>query len=103
MKQAVEYFQGLCYKISIFDISCDNPTFVYGDNQSVLANISVPDSTLKNNPKPIAFHLVQECCMHDEWSTKYVNTHENPEYLLTNPLPSGEEWWSFVRMFLYWL
>ena len=41
-------------------ISCDDQTFIYGDNQSVLANTTVPDSTLKKTLQSIAYHFVQE-------------------------------------------
>ena len=51
MEQAVEYFQGLCYKISMFIIPFEYPTFIYGKKQSVLANNSVPASTLNKKSK----------------------------------------------------
>ena len=41
-------------------ISCDDLTFIYGDNQSVLANTTVPDSSLKKKLQSIAYHFVQE-------------------------------------------
>ena len=34
--------------------------FVYGDNQSILANTTGPDSALKKKSNSIAFHFVQE-------------------------------------------
>ena len=39
-------------------ILCDDPTFIYGDNQSVLANTTVPDLMLKNKSQSIAYHFV---------------------------------------------
>ena len=45
MKQATEYIHSLRYKISIMGISVDEPDFVFGDNQSVLANTTAPGST----------------------------------------------------------
>ena len=44
MKQAVECVRGLRYKIKIFGILYEDPTFVYDDNQSVIANTSVQAS-----------------------------------------------------------
>ena len=67
MKQWCEYVRGLRYKLIVMGISCDNPTFVYGDNQSVLANTTVPDLTLKKKSQSIAYHLVQEGASRDEW------------------------------------
>ena len=58
MKQCCEYVCGLRYKLRMMGISCDNPTFIYGDNQSVLANTTVPDSMLKKKLQSIAYHFV---------------------------------------------
>jgi len=77
--------------------------FMYGDNQSVLANTSVPDSTLKKKSNSIACHFVREGCAHDEWRTTYVRSADNPADLMTKPLPSGEKRSRFVCMLLWWL
>ena len=101
MKQATEYIRGLRYKLRMMGIPVDEPAFVYGDNQSVLANTSAPTSTLKKKSNAIAYHFVREGCARDEWRTAYVNTHENVADLLTKPLPSGEKRWKFVRVLLH--
>ena len=82
-------------------IPCEDPTFIYGDNQSVLANTTIPDSTLKKKSQSIAYHFVQEGAAQDEWRMTYVNTHENEADLLTKQLPSGEKRKSFVRKLLH--
>jgi hypothetical protein len=38
MKQATEYIRGLRYKLRMMGITVDEPAYVFGDNQSVLAN-----------------------------------------------------------------
>ena len=101
MKQCCEYIHGLRYKSRMMGISCDDPTFIYGDNQSVLANTTVPDSTLKKKLHSITYHFVQEGAAWDEWRMTYVNTHENEADLLTKQLPSGEKRKSFVRKLLH--
>jgi hypothetical protein len=97
MKQCCEYVRGLRFKIRAMGIPCEDPTFIFGDNQSVLWNTTIPDSTLKKKSNSIAYHFVREGCAKDEWRTAYVNTHENPADLLTKPL-SGEKRSKFVRM-----
>ena len=82
-------------------IHVNGPTFVKGDNQSVLCNTTIPDSTLKKKSQSIAYHFVREGVARDEWRTAYVNTHENPVDLLTKPLPAGEKRRNFVRMLLH--
>ena len=58
MKQCCEYVHGLRYKLRMMGISCDDPTFIYGDNQLVLVNTPVPDLTLKKKLQSITFHFV---------------------------------------------
>ena len=72
-------------------IPCSDPTFIYGDNQSVLANTRKPDSVRKKKSNSIAYHFIGEGCAKDEWRMTYINTHLNPADLLTKPLPSGEK------------
>ena len=47
MKLCTEYIRGLKFKLRIMVIACDSPPYIYGDNQSVLANTSMPHSMLK--------------------------------------------------------
>ena len=103
MKQCTEYLRGLRYKLRMMGIPCSGPSFIYGDNQSVLSNTAVPDSTLKKKSQSIAYHFVREGCARDEWRITYVNTHLNPADLLTKPLPSGKKRASFVQMILHHL
>ena len=58
MKQATEYIRGLWYKLRMMGITVDEQDFVFGDNQSVLANTTAPGSTLKKKSNAIAYHFV---------------------------------------------
>ncbi len=81
-------------------ITLDEPTFVFGDNQSVLANTATPASTLKKKSNAIAYHFVREGCACDEWQTAYINTNDNIADLLTKPL-AGPKRSKFVQMILH--
>ncbi len=82
MKQATEYIRVLRYKLRMMGIMVDEPAYVFGDNQSVLANTTAPGSMLKKKSNAIAYHFVREGCAHDEWRTTYINTDENVADLL---------------------
>lgn len=101
MKQLCEYLRGLRYKLRMMGIPVLGPAYIHGDNQSVLANTTIPESTLKKKNQSIAYHFVREGAARDEWRTSYVNTHENEADLLTKLLPSGEKRHNFVRRFLH--
>ena len=79
----------------------EGPTCIYGDNQSLLANTTIEDYTLKKKSQSIALHFVDEGVVRDEWRTTYVNTHGNEADLLTKHLPHGEKRKGFVSNLLH--
>ena len=101
MKACCEYLRGLRYKLRMMGIPVEHCCFIYGDNQSVLANTTVPQSVLKKKSNSIAYHFVREGVAQDEWRTTYVETNFNPADLLTKPLPFGQKQRWFVGMLLY--
>ena len=73
MKQAADYIRGFFYKVRIFRIQVEEPSYMYDDNQSVLAGSTRPESTLNKKAQSIAFHFIREGCAADEWRTTYIN------------------------------
>ena len=47
MKQCAEYVRDIRYKLRMMGIPCELPTFIYGDNQSILYNTTLPESVFK--------------------------------------------------------
>ena len=82
-------------------IPCEGPAYIASDNQSVLANTTVPDLTLKKKSQSICYHFVREDAARDEWRTPYVSTHDNEADLLTKVLPVGAKRHGFVRRVLH--
>ena len=103
MKQCCEYIRGIRYKLRMMGIPVDLPTYIFGDNQSVLAKTSRPHSTLKKKASSIAFHYVSEEVAKGEWCTTYLNIHLNPADLLTKSLPGGEKRARFTAYLLHYL
>ncbi len=101
MKQCCEYIKGLKYKLQMMGIPCDEPAYIEADNQSVLANTTIPDSTLKKKIQSIAYHMVREGAARDEWRTPYVSTHDNEADLLTKQLASGPKRKGFVMNLIH--
>ena len=101
MRQCCEYLRGLRYKLRMMGLPVGNPCFIFGDNQSVLWNTTVPDSMLKKKTASVSYHFVREGVSADEWRTTYINTKENPSDILTKNLPAGESRYKKVRMIMY--
>lgn len=102
MKHCTEYVRGLRYKLRMMGIPCDEPAYVFGDNQSVLKNGSIPDSVLKKKSNSIAYNFVREGVAMNEWLLAYVNTKENLADFLTKPLPADQRM-KLVRRILHHL
>ena len=103
MKQCCEYLRGLRYKLRMMGIPVEGPSFIFGDNKSVLVNSSKPDSVLKKKSNSIAYHFVREGCAANEWRVTYINTHSNVADLLTKPLGGGEKRRRFIGMVLHYV
>jgi hypothetical protein len=58
MKQATEYIRGLRYKLQMMGTTVDELAYIFGDNQSVLANTTAPGSTSKKKSNAIAYHFI---------------------------------------------
>ena len=67
-------------------IKIDGPTYVYGDNMSVIHNTSNPKSFLKKKSKSICYHVVREAVAMRECMTTHVPTARNWADLLTKVL-----------------
>jgi hypothetical protein len=90
MKTACEANRGFRYKLRMMGIPCEEPTYIYGDNQSVLHNIQRPESQLKKKCNSIAYHFVREAVAMGECLTSYINTKENFADLMTKSVPDGD-------------
>ena len=60
IKTGVEALRGIRYKLRMMGVPLTGPTYVYGDNVSVIYNTSQPESTLKKKSNSICYHAVRE-------------------------------------------
>ena len=72
MKTCCEYLKGLKIKMREMGIPVNNPCFIFGDNQSVLWNTTIPDSKLKKKTASVTYNFVKEGASRDEWRTTYI-------------------------------
>ena len=61
MRIAVDMIKALKYRLWMFGVEImDEETKIFGDNQSVVTNTSVPESTLKKKHHSVNFNYVRE-------------------------------------------
>ena len=100
-KVATETIRGLRYKLRMLGVPIDGPTYFFGDNMSVITNITVPESVLRKKSNSIAYHCVREAVAMKEILPAYVNTKSNTSDILKKVLPNGELRDRIVRSILW--
>ena len=83
MKTGVETLRGIRYKLRMMGVEIDGPTYIYGDNQSVIYNTSKPESILKKKSNSICYHFIREAVAMKECLTTHIPTLKNYADLLT--------------------
>ena len=59
------------------------PSYIYGDNMSVIHNTQRPESVLKKKSNSICYHAVRESVAMGESITGHIRTEDNLADLLT--------------------
>ena len=86
MKKSVEALRGIRYKLRMMGVEISGPTYIYGDNISVIHNNSKPEYVLKKRSNIICYHFVRKYIAMKECLTSHVPTLKNWADLLTNVL-----------------
>ena len=60
LKISTEMNEGIRYKLRMMGVPVDGPTNCFCDNQSVVTNVSKPESMLNKKHNAIAYHKVRE-------------------------------------------
>ena len=77
MKQGVEALRGIRFKLQMMGVKIDVPTYVYGDNMSVIHNTSNPELVFKNKSNSICYHFVREAVVMKTFLSTHVPTAIN--------------------------
>ena len=101
MKNGMECLRGIRYKLRMMGVPIAGPTYIYGDNMSVIHNTQRPESTLKKKSNSVCYHAVRESVAMGESLTCHVSTHDNPADLATKVVPGGQKRDSLVAMVLW--
>ncbi len=57
---ATELSRGLRYQLRILGVAIQEPTIMYGDNQSMVISTTTPSSTLKKMHNALSYHRVRD-------------------------------------------
>ena len=86
MKHGMETLRGLRYKLRMMGVPISGPSFIYGDNMSVIHNTQRPESTLKKKSHQLCYHAIRESVAMNESLVGHVRSENNRADLLTKIL-----------------
>jgi len=82
-------------------IAISGPTYIYGNNMSVIHNTQRPESTLRKKSNAICYHTVRESVAMGVSLMGHIKTTENPADLATKVMANGQKRRSLVNKLLY--
>ena len=87
-----ELIVALRYKLRMFGVPVDGPANVFCDNQGVVKNASIPESTLAKKHNAINYHSVHEAAAAGILRVGKEDGETNLADLLTKVLTSEKRW-----------
>ena len=64
-------------------VPLSGPSYIYGDNMSVIHDTQRPESTLKKKNNSICYHALREAVAMGECLTMHIPTKDNLSYMMT--------------------
>jgi len=101
MKVGMETCRGLRYKLRMMGVPISGPTYIYGDNMSVIHNTQRPESVLKKKSNSICYHAIRESVAMGESLTTHVPTALNPADICTKVISGGKKRDDVIDLILY--
>jgi hypothetical protein len=87
MKNGIETFHGLRYKLRMMGVALRGPIYFYVDNMSVVHNTHRPESVLKKKSNSIWYHAVRQYAAMGESIIGHVPSVDNTADICTKVVP----------------
>jgi len=100
-RQATEQIMDLRFTLRALGVPIDGPSWLFGDNQSVVTSSTIPHSKLSKRWNALSYHRVREAIAANVIRFHYVRSEENPADILTKALDFTTTW-SHVEPMLFW-
>ncbi|KAL7483916.1 hypothetical protein ACHAW6_009559 [Cyclotella cf. meneghiniana] len=100
LRHVIENLCGICCKLRMMGIPVDKPSYVYGDNMSVVTNVNRPELMLKKKSNSICYHAVREAVAMGEALIAHIPTKKSLADWFTKVL-YGQNWQFLVDRMLW--
>jgi hypothetical protein len=89
------------YKLRMMGVTLSGPTFVCGDNMSVVHNTQRPESVLKKTSNSICYHAVRQSADMGESIIGHVPSVDYPADICIKVVPGGQKQNNLIRLILH--
>jgi hypothetical protein len=86
-RQAIEQIMDLRYTLKMLGVPLDGPSWLFGDNKSVVTSSTLPHSTLSKRWNALSYHRCREAVASGIVRFEYIPGPQNPADVLTKSLP----------------
>jgi hypothetical protein len=100
-RQACEQIIDLRYTLRMMGIPIDGPTWMFGDNLSVITSSTIPSSALNKRHNALSYHRVRECLASKIMHFIHVDGKYNPADIFTKYL-GWVTFWPLIQPLLFW-
>ena len=90
MKIFMKTLHGIRYKLRMMVVPISSPSYINGDNMSVIHNTQSPESIFKKKSNYICYHAVCDSVAMGESLTRHVGINKNCADLATKVLYGGK-------------
>jgi hypothetical protein len=100
-RQATEQIMDLRYTLRMMGIPVDGPSWMFGDNKSVITSSTIPHSTLNKRHNALSYHRVREAISSEIIYFMHIEGKYNPSDVLTKFL-NWSKFWLLIQPLLFW-
>ena len=97
----IEQLIDIRYTLRMLGCNVDTPSYMFGDNMSVITQGNIPSSSLKKRHNAISYHRVREAVAMGIVRFHYVPSKENPADILTK-YRSSRHWFPLMKPLIFW-
>lgn len=101
MKLGMEALCRLCYKLRMMGVPISGPSYIHGNNMSVVHNTQRPEFTLKKKSNSVCYHAIRGAVIVGEHLTGHISTCNNPINLRMKVISGGQKRNHSVSVILY--
>ena len=101
LRIGVEQIMELRYMLRMLGVPVEGPSWILGDNKSVITSSTIPSSTLKKRWNALSYHRVREAVAAGIVNVIHLPGIENPADVLTKFLPH-RVMYRLIKEFIFW-